>query len=358
MKKVVAGLRTLWTQIRIRRTWELLLWILGGILALFVWLVWPAMRHPLLRVQGSNVAVAIDCVPEAISLVTRAGYLQLRNAKLVTVDSNGNEMPATQQFQTRPIELGGEHSYELRLTSEQQSNAIKSIAGVPAGSVLRFSAEFARVPAIDLYSAEILASRHPSNPKCKSTHFDAEGLKERVLSSRSEVLHLLLLQEEVSDLLMRINGSVGTVCIGALLVSLVWLIYQLACALGTLFIVPNDVLKARLSERLRRSSLLKAKTEVDLIKGEFALCHRRLAFARVIGPAVGFLLTVSSLVAGLHPSQQSSDDSFQFVSSLQLALVATFVGLLIRILAEFAIRTRTAASERALLLFTKPCVET
>jgi len=67
----------------------------------------------------------------------------------------------------------------------------------------------------------------------------------------------------------------------------------------------------------------------------------------VLGPATGFLLTTSSLVVSLDPEVQASQNMGEFFGSIRIALVATFLGLFIRIaailtqrLAEIKVRQR------------------
>ncbi|HPQ43896.1 MAG TPA: hypothetical protein PKZ42_06665 [Syntrophales bacterium] len=58
-----------------------------------------------------------------------------------------------------------------------------------------------------------------------------------------------------------------------------------------------------------------------------------LRFLQVLGPAVGFTLTISSLIAALHPSIRELGDIgiSSFFEAIQIAMISTFVGLLIRL---------------------------
>jgi hypothetical protein len=101
-------------------------------------------------------------------------------------------------------------------------------------------------------------------------------------------------------------------------------------------------MKGRFSEA---TPTLRKFGEDAILNADFLQTQRRLVFAKNIGPICGFALTVSSLIAALHPVMQIEKDSFSFLSSLQLALVATLVGLGMRLLAEFAIRFHRQAYE-------------
>jgi hypothetical protein len=43
---------------------------------------------------------------------------------------------------------------------------------------------------------------------------------------------------------------------------------------------------------------------------------------------------VSSLAAALHPAVQASQDAYTFLAAVQVAVISTFVGLLVRIIAH------------------------
>ena len=54
-------------------------------------------------------------------------------------------------------------------------------------------------------------------------------------------------------------------------------------------------------------------------------------FLQILGPSIGFLLTTSSLIAALHPSLHATQNVTIFFESIQVAMVSTFIGLLIRL---------------------------
>jgi hypothetical protein len=70
-------------------------------------------------------------------------------------------------------------------------------------------------------------------------------------------------------------------------------------------------------------------------------------FLQVFGPAVGFILTISSLIAALHPSIQKQQDISAFFGSIQVAMVSTFIGLFIRIIGIFSQRANDKLFDRA-----------
>jgi len=57
----------------------------------------------------------------------------------------------------------------------------------------------------------------------------------------------------------------------------------------------------------------------------------RYKFLQILGPAMGFLLTISSLIVGLNPIIREVQNLNIFFESIQIAMVSTFIGLIIRI---------------------------
>jgi len=70
-------------------------------------------------------------------------------------------------------------------------------------------------------------------------------------------------------------------------------------------------------------------------------------FLQVSGPAIGFALTISSLIAGLHPSIQKTHDISIFFESIQIAMISTLIGLIIRLIALIAQRVNNKLFFRA-----------
>jgi biopolymer transport protein ExbB/TolQ len=70
---------------------------------------------------------------------------------------------------------------------------------------------------------------------------------------------------------------------------------------------------------------------------------------QALGPAVGFILTVSSLVGALHPALRSSNNLDGFLTGIHVAMISTFIGLLLRIIALWGERFNNELYERALL---------
>jgi hypothetical protein len=82
---------------------------------------------------------------------------------------------------------------------------------------------------------------------------------------------------------------------------------------------------------------------------EWYSLHRSFHFLQALGPAVGFILTVSSLVGALHPALRSSNNLDAFLTGIHVAMISTFIGLLMRIIALWGERFNNELYDRALL---------
>jgi len=288
-----------------------------------------------------------------VHVETRAQYAQLERARLAILDTSAQKPPIVYDFQITSLWPSGASGFQLNLTSDQQSEAIAALSDLGKNAGVVLTAQFSSSPFLDIQSVRISRADHPGNPNCPSL-LAGESLRSKFLHVQPRLMRIILPQEQVSDVVLLTNEVLGALMIGALLLALLWLSWQWANALYRLYLVSDDEIRAQAKKSFEAKPLVfAAESPADLVIGNFELMHRRLSFVRVLGPAVGFLLTVSSLIAGLHPSQQDVQNSFHFISSLQIALVATFIGLLTRIVAEFSIRVHQSAAERVLMLVSR-----
>ena len=105
---------------------------------------------------------------------------------------------------------------------------------------------------------------------------------------------------------------------------------------------------------LTRSFKYDAAVDGDARRDAFARCaahwdilDRRFEFFQALGPAIGFIFTVSSLVEALHPALRASRDAYAFLSGIHVALISTFRGLLMRLVALESARVNDRLFERA-----------
>ena len=88
---------------------------------------------------------------------------------------------------------------------------------------------------------------------------------------------------------------------------------------------------------LNKTYSLNSKDELNKAQILFAEQYERddrwYKVLQIMGPAIGFALTISSLIVGLHPRLKEIQNIEIFFETIQIAMISTFIGLSVRILA-------------------------
>jgi hypothetical protein len=250
-----------------------------------------------------------------------------------------------QEVERAAVRVDGSPVFTMTVPQQTAMLIEEAQAERHAQALLGLALDFNKVPSIDIDAVAISYPTDKPGSSCLKEELKGADLLERLDDKRARVMHFNLVQDQLSDIIFGANEVLGNVLLAGLALMALWMIVALIGGLRGVFLVPD--------EQLLKSFKSKRETKEDVVAA-WARTYRSLVFGRVLGPALGFLLTVSSLVAGLHPSAASVKDTFQFVSSLQLALVATFMGLLVRIIAELALRYQRELSDRKLALASRP----
>ena len=166
----------------------------------------------------------------------------------------------------------------------------------------------------------------------------------KLTSTDAEVLRARYVQDVLERLLTVGNRGVGNVVVTAMCIVALWQWTALIPRLG--FFLSKTAYVKVLNE------LIAAEANADQPKSQQADAARRRYIDyyhrttgnqrvwRVLGPALGFLFTVTSLVAGIRPipGTVATTEMGALFSSLQLALISTVVGLAMRIGAMLRLR--------------------
>jgi hypothetical protein len=154
-----------------------------------------------------------------------------------------------------------------------------------------------------------------------------------------------------SSLLTSLNDFVSNIILTALTCGILILLYRLI-KLEFWLICPARYFRRSLihkkkpakKERLTRSAIF------DAYSIEWYRRNNNFKFFQTLGPAVGFILTVSSLITALHPTVGQEKDLKDFITGIHVAMVSTFLGLLLRLLAMEAARVNDRLLEKAAFL--------
>lgn len=325
-----------------KRKWPFTVFTLGAMLAFWCWLVSPVITDPYVRIRGHAFTLLLHCIPSEVEI----------NA------FTPNLRPTSIRFQMRSKD--GVAPYQLKALSAQSSEGSRLVISVPvaiatdavkllsAGATASLTLDFQEVSFIDVSEIYISPAKVADNRNC--VNVSGKELLSSIADSAT-LKHYLLPQEKLGDLLHRINEALGVILICVLIAWSVWLALWLSYGIGKYFQPEKGVMKSNQDRFSQAHPSLKSKGMDAVLTADYLQLQRRLVFARVMGPALGFLLTVSSLIAGLHSGEQGSGTTFGLMAALQLALVATFSGLALRVIAECAIRIHRHVLDKQLRLF-------
>lgn len=328
----------------LKSKWPFAVFVVGALFAFAGWLVKPAMENPYVRVGGDVLSVKLSCIPDSVEITAPTSNLVPGRAQLVIRSAEG-----ARPFALRPEREVSDQSatFSVSIPTEVATDAVAALASGTNPSA-HLVVDFRSTPFIDITSVEVRRAKVVGNPPCAEV-LHTESLAQAIDRGTVEVLRVFFPQEKVGDLVRLINPALGVLLICTLVAWSVWLVLWLSFGLGKFSRSTEQVRKACEARFGRAPAGMKSKGIQRFVIAEYLRVHRRFVFARVMGPAVGFLLTISSLVAGLHPMEQSAQNTFGFVSSLQIALVATFVGLVLRVVAECAIRVYRRVLDKELV---------
>lgn len=302
--------------------------IAGGVVGLIAGIVilWPFASNPYVRVPAYRFAVDVQCAPTKVVVHTREADQRPVAASLESqLYSSGKSIP---QVTTLLSTVDGQSTTTFLVPPEIDDQLVTETARH------RVILEFSRQPFVDITAIEAFGSTNDSD--CRGEALAGHELAARIIGASALVMPFRLVQDDISRIIVGTNQTIGNVLLTCMLVGLayvMWLAMQ-AYALTLRSFVPSD--RASATEQKDQTKGGTIDAEDLLCEGAYLVRMRRLALARVLGPAVGFLLTVSSFAASLSPTVQGQQDSFQFLSAIQIAVLSTFVGLLVRIVAHLA----------------------
>jgi hypothetical protein len=330
-----------------RRMWPVIVFVASMTIAIAAWLCWPSILRPYVRVTNPTFALSVRCIPESVQLELVTRYATLERSVLNVVGTKPPTLRAQYDLAARPVSgVEGVNIIVASPTKEQLQQVRDAVSRQRDPTVLNVSFIFARIPAVDLQKATL--SYADQGPGCQPETLASNDLLAKLGDKSARVMRYTLIRDKLSDIILGINEVAGNALLTGLTLMFLWLVVLLVDALHRVYLVSDQQLHEDLENLVPATQSDRRLALEQIVKADYFLAQRRLAFMRVFGPATGFLLTVSSLIAGLHPSEVAAKDTFAFVSSLQLALVATFMGLVVRIMAELVLRYRRDDAERRL----------
>lgn len=262
--------------------------------------------------------VSIEVPPSRIALEVENGItnLTLRFVDPVHVES----------YSVSPIGDWGETKpYSVRLDREMVSISITNLITDKKSLMARFNIDFAGS------SPARIASAKENNVLVKLSTF------ERLVKGDKRYQRVSYIRDYIADWANKFNDPISNLIMSAMAFALVPLVGWVIRLNFLYYFLSDGSLQKRLQADIQKADMdITAFKEVEDEK--FLSRRRFVVFLQGLGPALGFLLTVTSLISGLNPKVDLANDISAFFGSLHIAMVSTALGLAIRIFAVWVER--------------------
>jgi hypothetical protein len=155
--------------------------------------------------------------------------------------------------------------------------------------------------------------------------YDARDLG-TVVEPRGQFRRDQLVREGITDFIFKYNETLSNYALAFMVSVFAYFSYQLV-------VLYADLVR---SGKVGRADEVRGR--LDRMREQ----RRSFEFWRIAAPSLGFLMTVSSLAAALHPSVQATRNAAQFLAAVDVAVISTFVGLMVRLVAHLCCVTDSA----------------
>jgi hypothetical protein len=176
------------------------------------------------------------------------------------------------------------------------------------------------------------------------------------LKSHGEYIRFRYMRKDLANLISFLNDSVSNwvltllfAGVSVLFTRLISMEYKTYC--------PDETFKAYLKIFLKIENAAGKKQYAeayDKYIDHWAMWDTRFQFYQALGPALGFILTVSSLIAALDSAKLEANDFAGFMAGISVAMISTFLGLLLRLVALESARVNNKLLRRAEIELSPP----
>lgn len=319
----------------------------AGLLVLTTLFVAAPFLNPYVRIGGNTLRLELSCLPSQISIYVRQSQAAIQGHQLVLFHPDGTGSTTVGRGSQRSSVEKGEKKIEIDIENAQDGLP-KGFAEPTDTRKLRMDVTLSRVAVVEINRVEIGTARSESHRWCGNDMKELSGSKLAALipeAFEKRVMRFDLVPEKLAEWAVTFNDLAANVTLAAMLLWVLRLTFQIAQGVLELAVVPEAHLREKIEEAMKNEPQFKEKGAQAMVCAQFALLCRHFVFARATGPALGFALTVSSLVAAFSPQFQAEQNAFLFLSALQIAMVGTLMGLLIRIFAELAVVVHRRCAE-------------
>ena len=153
--------------------------------------------------------------------------------------------------------------------------------------------------------------------------------KDQFYSKKKELVDKNKITKTISNFLIKFNNPASNLIITILIFYVFILLFELFQYLKF------DLFTQSLEKKIAKK--YKFLNNMEQVKEDFAEFYfkrsSKYKLSQLLGPSIGFLLTISSLIVGLNPNIREIQNISLFFDSIQVAMISTFIGLAIRIIA-------------------------
>ena len=170
------------------------------------------------------------------------------------------------------------------------------------------------------------------------------------LTVKGEFIRFRYIRKDLAEFLFRMNDPISNWILTFMFFGCVLLSVKLVDMEIRAYFWSNSRFEKNLERFLSNKDLHSKKQcqeAFDKNNAHWAEWDSRFRFLQAVGPAMGFILTVSSLIEALHPTLLNTNDLDTFIKGIHVAMISTFLGLLVRIIAIEASRINDKLFARA-----------
>jgi len=185
---------------------------------------------------------------------------------------------------------------------------------------------------------------------------DLESLYKQNLKSRGEYVRLKYVRKDLADAIFSWNDPVSNWFLTLMCFGIIWLIYGVGYMEVKAYLYSENRFTSHLLTLLSIQKIddeTQRQVAFDKYSAYWAKWDTWFRYFQALGPALGFIITVSSLVQALHPAVGAANDLDDFLKGIHVAMISTFLGLLLRIVALEGARVNDILLNRVDLLLTE-----
>lgn len=176
------------------------------------------------------------------------------------------------------------------------------------------------------------------------------------LQTKGDYIRLRYIRKDLADIIFLINDPFSNWILTLIFFGIVLLIVRLVKMEVRAYICSDKCFEKYLVTFLNIQDMNLEKYRLDAwdkYAAYWAQWDTWFRYLQAFGPASGFILTVSSLIQALHPIVDASNNIDEFLRGIHVAMISTFLGLLLRIIALEGSRVNDLLLSRTDLLLTK-----